>query len=86
MSIIEPMVVFGPRSDEVSYRFTIGDSYPCDDDPTETCGDGICCNYGRGEYKLFAGHPSENQLLSSGGDYGKSHSLIITPPTQKVAV
>lgn len=81
MSIIEPMVVFGPsRLDEVSYRFTIGDSYPCDTDPTQTCGDGICCNYGKGKYQLYAGHPSSNQLLTEGGEYELTDSLIITPP------
>lgn len=42
MSIVETMVVFGDRDEDISYRFTIGDSYPCDDDPTKVCGDGIC--------------------------------------------
>jgi len=78
MSIAEKIPVFGERPNQPEYRFTIGDSYPCDDDPTKTCGDGICCNYGEGQFQLFAGDVEDNNLLSNGGDYGLSQSVLIT--------
>jgi len=82
MSIVEYISVFGSRPGGIRYRFTMGDSFPCETNPEETCGDGICCNYGEGEYRLYAGPPNENgHLLSSGGNYGLSQSLVITPPS-----
>ncbi|KAL7540363.1 hypothetical protein ACHAWF_006660 [Thalassiosira exigua] len=81
LSIVEKIPVFGDRPG-VNYRFTIGDSYPCDNDPTETCGDGICCEYGNGEVKLFAGDVE----LWSGGNYGKMHSVLISVPAESVAL
>lgn len=86
MSIVEKIPVFGARPDQPEYRFTIGDSYPCDDDPTETCGDGICCNYGEGQFQLFAGAVGDNDIMASGGDYGLSQSVLITPPAQSVSL
>jgi hypothetical protein len=53
LSIVEKIPLFGARP-TTEYRFTIRDTYTCDSDPTQTCGDGICCNYGNGQYKLFA--------------------------------
>jgi len=86
MSIVETIPVFGARSTPPEYRFTIGDSYPCDDDPTKTCGDGICCNYGEGQFQLFAGAVGDGDVLASGGDYGLSESVLISPPTQSVSL
>ena len=40
MTIVETIALFGPRAEIISYRFTIGDSFPCEDDPTKICGDG----------------------------------------------
>ena len=83
MTITEKIPVFGPRPDlfmPPEYRFTIGDSYPCDNDPTKTCGDGICCNYGQGKYELFAGPVEDNLLLTSGGKYQLVESVIVKPP------
>ncbi len=37
MSVLEKIPVFGSRPD-TEYRFTIRDTYMCDDDPTVTCG------------------------------------------------
>ncbi len=82
MRIVEKIPVFGLRTERPEYRFTIGDSYPCDDDPTQTCGDGICCDYGEGKFELFAGPESIGQLLSTGGDYGLSQTVDVTPPSQ----
>lgn len=86
MSIVEKIPAFGARSDLPEYRFTIGDSYPCDGNPTETCGDGICCNYGNGGYQLFSGAVENSILLSSGGDYGLSESVLVAPPAQSVSL
>ncbi len=85
ISIVEKIPVFG-ESPNISpqYRFTIGDSYPCGDDPTKVCGDGICCEYGNGKFELFAGAVEENNTLTSGGDYGLIHSVLITLPRSTV--
>ena len=82
MSIVEGIPVFGARPDVVDpeYRFTIGDSYPCDNNPTETCGDGICCNYGEGKFELFAGPIEDNLLLTSGGEYELTQSVLVNAP------
>ncbi len=81
MTIVEKIPVFGESAGRnPEYRFTIGDSYPCDDDTTEICGDGICCNYGIGKFELFAGAVEDNNLLTTGGDYGLVHSVLITLP------
>ena len=79
MSIVETIPVFGieHRDVEQTYRFTIGDSYPCEGDPTQICGDGICCNYGNGGYKLYDGAVDNNILLASGGSYGVSESVFV---------
>ncbi|KAL9189739.1 hypothetical protein ACHAXT_009414 [Thalassiosira profunda] len=82
MSIVETIPVFGARSDAVKYRFTIGDSYPCEGNPSETCGDGICCNYGEGSAKLYSGAVENDVLLWSGGDYGLSESVLVSAPAQ----
>lgn len=86
MTIVEKIPVFGSRPDKPEYRFTIGDSYPCDDNPTETCGDGICCNYGQGEYRVFAGSVEKGLLLKTGGDYKLSESVLLELPAQSVSL
>ncbi|KAL7539929.1 hypothetical protein ACHAXR_009709 [Thalassiosira sp. AJA248-18] len=87
LSIVETIPVFGDyRPDVVSYRFTIGDSYPCEGDPTKVCGDGICCNYGNGQFQLFAGAVEDDRLMASGGDYGLSQSVLLSPPAQSVSL
>lgn len=85
MTIVETIPLFGARPD-VNYRFSIGDSYPCENNPTETCGDGICCNYGNGFFKLFSGAVEDGDLLSSGGDYGLKYSVLLSSPTKSVSL
>ena len=88
MTIQERIPVFGARPDGIvpEYRFTIGDSYPCDNDPTQTCGDGICCNYGQGKYELFAGPVEDNILLTSGGEYQLREEKIVSAPDSFSAI
>ena len=83
MSVVEIVPVFGNRPEDVSYRFTIGDAYPCEDDPNEICGDGICCNYGNGSYELYSGNVEDGVLLASGGSYELQESVLIEPPGTK---
>ena len=47
-----------PRN--VCYDFTIYDSY----------GDGLCCSYGEGSYKVYVDH----QLIHSGGEFTYSET------------
>ena len=86
MSIVEKIPAFGARPNVPSYRFTIGDSYPCDGNPSETCGDGICCNYGDGKFELYAWSVEENLLLFSGGEYGLTDEILITATEAFAAV
>lgn len=50
-----------------TYTFTIYDSY----------GDGMCCSYGNGSYKMF----SAGELIAIGGSFGTSESTTITLST-----
>lgn len=70
MSIVEIIPVFTPTTTTTStstysneYKFTIQDTYPCDDDPTTICGDGICCNYGTGSYTLYVGDVDRKSVV-----------------------
>jgi hypothetical protein len=85
ISIVEKIPVLGSRP-ATEYRFTIRDTYPCGDDPTKNCGDGICCNYGDGRYQLFAGDVGDNQVLASGGEFGSSESVLVSLPPAKVSL
>jgi hypothetical protein len=85
MSVMEKIPVFGSRPD-TEYRFTIRDTYLCDDDITKTCGDGICCNYGDGQYQLFAGNMGDNNILTSGGDFEKVESVLVKLPVEAVSL
>lgn len=80
LSIVEKIPIFAPIT-ERTYQFTIGDEYPCEDNPNNVCGDGICCNYGEGSFKLYAGDVEAGILLASGGEFMLSESVLITPPT-----
>lgn len=84
-SILEKIPIFGSRPD-TEYRFTIRDTYACDGDPTQTCGDGICCNYGDGQYQLFAGDMGENSILASGGEFEMVESVLVTLPVAAVSL
>jgi len=85
MTVTETIPVFGgERTDNVSYRFTIGDAYPCEDDQTKVCGDGICCNYGNGKYELYSGAVENNILLATGGSYELRESTMIESPNAKL--
>lgn len=87
MTIVEKIPVFGVSSNiNPQYRFTIGDSHPCVDDPTKICGDGICCEYGNGKFELFAGAVEDGKILTSGGDYDLVHSVLITIPRSEVSL
>jgi hypothetical protein len=80
MSIVEKIPIFGEeRTGKMTYRFTIGDSYPCQNDPTAICGDGICCDYGNGGYELYNGDVADGVLLASGGDYELVESVLVEP-------
>jgi len=90
MSIVEQIPVFTPTTTTSSstfataysneYKFTIRDTYPCDDDPTAICGDGICCNYGTGSYTLYVGDVKDNIIVASGGEYEMMESVLVSYP------
>ena len=48
------------------------------------CGDGICCNYGNGGFKLYAGTVGDGQLMTEGGEYGLSESVLVSPPASAI--
>ena len=81
MSVIEKIPIFGQdhKSGKTSYRFTIGDSYPCPDNPVQLCGDGICCDYGNGGYDLYDGAVENGILLATGGKYELTEMTVIQP-------
>ncbi len=80
LTIVEKIPILPPTT-ERTYQFTIGDEYPCEDNPNNVCGDGICCNYGQGSFNLYAGDVEAGILLASGGEFMLSESVLITPPT-----
>ena len=86
-SIVETIPVLPPTSTTTTsayssneYKFTIRDTYPCDDDPTTICGDGICCNYGTGSYTLYVGDLKDNIIVASGGEYEVMESTLVSYP------
>ncbi|KAL7512812.1 hypothetical protein ACHAXN_009928 [Cyclotella atomus] len=85
MSVVERIPVFPEDhpSSKSEYKFTIGDSWPCQDDPTAVCGDGMCCDYGDGVYFLYEGEPSDDMLLATGGKFETSESKIVQTGTGK---
>ncbi|KAL7469802.1 hypothetical protein ACHAXS_010065 [Conticribra weissflogii] len=60
------------------YRLTVRDEYPCEDDPSQICGDGICCDYGKGEYVLYEGSVEKGVVLARGGEYEVEDVTLIT--------
>jgi len=79
LTIVEKIPIFAPTKQR-TYQFTIGDEYPCEDNPNVVCGDGMCCNYGQGSFTLFAGDVEAGIKLASGGEFMLSESVLITPP------
>ena len=79
LTIVEKIPIFAATTQR-TYQFTIGDEYPCEDNPNNVCGDGMCCNYGQGSFTLYAGDVEAGILLATGGEFMLSESVLITPP------
>lgn len=57
--------IYGPGRGNQKYEFGIWDAGE----------DGICCGFGNGKYELYLGTVDDNDLLTSGGEYGSGESF-----------